>query len=240
MSRMASNGRSSSPARVTRTSIRSTIRLGREAYLTVSGQNSNNSVRVNDDFLRAVERRRLGSQLRAAGKVAKTVEARELWEKIGYAAWAWADPGIQFHTTINDWHTCPAGGEIRASNPCSEYMFLDDTACNLASLNLMQFRNDGRRAKFSTSRLRACRPAVDHRARNLGHDGAVPIEEIATLSYAFRTLGLGLDNIGVFDRSAPLPTGGHLEQADGTAWMALFSQNMMELAARARGARPDL
>src|SRR3982750_2485797 len=113
-----------------------------EAYLTVSGQNSNNSVRVTDEFLKAVEadgdwdltwRNKKG--------VAKTVKARDLWEKIGYAAWACADPGLQFHTTVNDWHTCPASGEIRASNPCSEYMFLDDTACNLASINLLTFRS---------------------------------------------------------------------------------------------------
>ncbi len=113
-----------------------------EAYLTVAGQNSNNSVRVTDDFLRAVEEdgdwaltRRLD------GKPAKTIKARDLWEKIGYAAWASADPGLQYHTTINDWHTCPASGPIIASNPCSEYMFLDDTACNLASLNLLQFKD---------------------------------------------------------------------------------------------------
>ncbi|MEL6312316.1 MAG: vitamin B12-dependent ribonucleotide reductase, partial [Pseudomonadota bacterium] len=110
-----------------------------EAYLTVSGQNSNNSVRVDDAFLTAVEN---GSDWalnsRTDDRVTKTLNARELWDQIGYAAWASADPGIQFHTTINDWHTCPESGEIRASNPCSEYMFLDDTACNLASLNLMQ------------------------------------------------------------------------------------------------------
>ncbi|WP_457796350.1 adenosylcobalamin-dependent ribonucleoside-diphosphate reductase [Methylocystis sp. S23] len=112
-----------------------------EAYLTVSGQNSNNSVRVTDDFLNAVENDgEWNLTRRLDGKVSKTVKARDLWDKIGYAAWASADPGIQFHTTINDWHTCPAGGEIRASNPCSEYMFLDDTACNLASLNLLQFK----------------------------------------------------------------------------------------------------
>src|SRR5438477_1579704 len=113
-----------------------------EAYLTVSGQNSNNSVRVTDEFLKAVEadgdwdltwRNRKG--------VAETKKARALWEKIGYAAWACADPGLQFHTTVNDWHTCPASGAIRASNPCSEYMFLDDTACNLASMNLLAFRD---------------------------------------------------------------------------------------------------
>ncbi len=113
-----------------------------EAYLTVSGQNSNNSVRLTDAFLHAVEADRDWDLTwrTKPGKVAKTVKARELWEKIAYAAWASADPGLQYHSTINDWHTCPASGPIRASNPCSEYMFLDDTACNLASLNLLAFR----------------------------------------------------------------------------------------------------
>ncbi|MFL4967227.1 MAG: adenosylcobalamin-dependent ribonucleoside-diphosphate reductase, partial [Xanthobacteraceae bacterium] len=124
-----------------------------EAYLTVSGQNSNNSVRVTDEFLKAVESDADWDLFwrTKSGKIAKTVKARELWEKIGHAAWACADPGLQFHTTVNDWHTCPASGPIRASNPCSEYMFLDDTACNLASLNLLAFRKPinvvpGRRA----------------------------------------------------------------------------------------------
>jgi ribonucleoside-diphosphate reductase alpha chain len=114
-----------------------------EAYLTVSGQNSNNTVRVTDEFLKAVEADGDWDLTwrTKPGKVAKTLKARELWEKIGYAAWASADPGLQFHSTINDWHTCPASGPIRASNPCSEYMFLDDTACNLASLNLLAFRS---------------------------------------------------------------------------------------------------
>src|SRR5438128_1552751 len=113
-----------------------------EAYLTVSGQNSNNSVRVTDEFLKAVEADGDWDLTwrTKPGKVAKTLKARALWEKIGHAAWASADPGLQFHTTVNDWHTCPASGPIRASNPCSEYMFLDDTACNLASLNLLAFR----------------------------------------------------------------------------------------------------
>ncbi|HEX5845714.1 MAG TPA: adenosylcobalamin-dependent ribonucleoside-diphosphate reductase [Rhodoplanes sp.] len=112
-----------------------------EAYLTVSGQNSNNTVRVTDEFLKAVEADGDWDLTwrTKPGKVAKTVKARDLWEKIAYAAWASADPGLQYHTTINDWHTCPASGPIRASNPCSEYMFLDDTACNLASLNLLAF-----------------------------------------------------------------------------------------------------
>ncbi len=100
-------------------------------------------MRVTDAFLRAVEADGNWDLLaRKDGKVTKSLKARELWDKIGYAAWACADPGIQFHTTVNDWHTCPASGEIRASNPCSEYMFLDDTACNLASLNLLTFRNN--------------------------------------------------------------------------------------------------
>ena len=109
-----------------------------DAYLTVSGQNSNNSVRVTDAFLKAVREDADWELIRRTdGKVAKTVKARDLWEQIGHAAWACADPGVQFHDTINAWHTCPEDGPIRGSNPCSEYMFLDDTACNLASMNLL-------------------------------------------------------------------------------------------------------
>ena len=99
-------------------------------------------MRVTDGFLKAVESdAKWDLTFRKNGKIAKTLDARALWEQIGYAAWASADPGLQYHTTVNDWHTCPASGEIRASNPCSEYMFLDDTACNLASLNLLTFRD---------------------------------------------------------------------------------------------------
>src|ERR1700729_1421042 len=114
-----------------------------DAYLTVSGQNSNNSVRITDEFLKAVEADRDWDLFwrTKPGQVAKTVKARDLWEKIGYAAWASADPGLQFHSTINAWHTCAASGPMLASNPCSEYMFLDDTACNLASLNLLTFHD---------------------------------------------------------------------------------------------------
>jgi ribonucleoside-diphosphate reductase alpha chain len=167
-----------------------------EAYRTVSGQNSNNSVRVSDDFLRAVENGgRFDLKWRSKEGVARSLEARALWDKIGYAAWASADPGIQFHTTINDWHTCKASGEIRASNPCSEYMFLDDTACNLASLNLMQFR-DSATGRFDVE-------AFEHAVRlwTLVLEISVtmaqfPSRQIARLSYAFRTLGLGFANIG--------------------------------------------
>ena len=167
-----------------------------EAYRTVSGQNSNNSVRVTDDFLRAVEDGSAWNlNWRLKKGVAKTVDARHLWDKIGNAAWASADPGIQFHTTINDWHTCPAAGEIRASNPCSEYMFLDDTACNLASLNLLQFRSR------ETGLFDA--ETFEHATRlwTLVLEISVlmaqfPSRQIAELSYKYRTLGLGFANIG--------------------------------------------
>ncbi|MFZ9134498.1 MAG: hypothetical protein ACO208_01005 [Candidatus Puniceispirillaceae bacterium] len=112
-----------------------------EAYLTVAGQNSNNSVRVSNEYLQAVLDNGDWELIkRRDGGVAKRIKAADLWEKIAHAAWACADPGLQYDTTINEWHTCPEGGRINASNPCSEYMFLDDTACNLASLKLMQFR----------------------------------------------------------------------------------------------------
>ena len=170
-----------------------------EAYLSVSGQNSNNSVRVTDAFLNAVlEDKDWNLTYRGSGKIAKTIPARELWEKISYSAWSCADPGIQCHSTINDWHTCPAGGAIRASNPCSEYMFLDDTACNLASLNLMQFRKpfDGGAKVFDVA-------AFEHAVRlwTIVLEISVlmaqfPSKEIAQLSYDYRTLGLGFANIG--------------------------------------------
>ena len=176
-----------------------------EAYLTVSGQNSNNSVSITDDFLRAVEQDGDWSLTwRQTGKVKKTVKARELWEKIGYAAWASADPGLHFNTTMNDWHTCPASGKIRGSNPCSEYMFLDDTACNLASANLLQFYH--REAKtFDVD-------GFEHLCRlwTMVLEISVlmaqfPSREIAELSYRYRTLGLGYANIGGLLMTMGLP-----------------------------------
>ncbi len=168
-----------------------------DAYLSVSGQNSNNSVRVTDGFLQAVlEDGDWNLTARRSGKIIKTVKARDLWEKISYAAWACADPGIQFHTTVNDWHTCPEGGEIRGSNPCSEYMFLDDTACNLASLNLMAFRKGDGVKTFDVA-------SFQHAVRiwTVVLEISVlmaqfPSKEIAQLSYDYRTLGLGFANIG--------------------------------------------
>jgi len=175
-----------------------------EAYRTVSGQNSNNSVRVTDGFLDAVEADGdWNLTFRKNGAVAKTLKARELWEQVGYAAWSCADPGIQFHSTINDWHTCPAAGEIKASNPCSEYMFLDDTACNLASLNLMQFRNPN-----GTFDVESYEHAI--RLWTLVLEIAVtmaqfPSRRIAQLSYEYRTLGLGYANIGGLLMASGIP-----------------------------------
>ena len=176
-----------------------------EAYLTVSGQNSNNSVRVTDGFLKAVEADgKWDLTYRKNGRVAKTLDSRALWEKIGYAAWASADPGLQYHTTVNDWHTCLASGEIRASNPCSEYMFLDDTACNLASLNLLTFRDE----KTGTFNVESYEHAV--RLWTVVLEISVmmaqfPSRQIAELSYEFRTLGLGYANIGGLLMTSGIP-----------------------------------
>jgi ribonucleoside-diphosphate reductase alpha chain len=177
-----------------------------EAYLTVSGQNSNNSVRVTDEFLKAVEADGdwdLTWRTRP-GKVAKTLKARDLWEKVGYAAWASADPGLQFHSTVNDWHTCAASGAIRASNPCSEYMFLDDTACNLASLNFLAFLNR------ETGRLDVA--SYEHAVRlwTIVLEISVlmaqfPSKEIALRSFEYRTLGLGYANVGGLLMSSGIP-----------------------------------
>ena len=166
-----------------------------EAYLTVSGQNSNNSVRLTNDYLRAVE---AGDEWnlyrRTDGKLHKTIDARDLWEQIGHAAWACADPGLQFHTTVNDWHTCPAGGAINASNPCSEYMFLDDTACNLASLNLMTFlERDGQIDIEGFAHAVRLWTIVLEISVLMAQ---FPSKEIAQRSYEYRTLGLGFANIG--------------------------------------------
>jgi ribonucleoside-diphosphate reductase alpha chain len=177
-----------------------------DAYLTVSGQNSNNSIRVTNEFMNAVIKdddwnlywrieKRKAKEAKRAPKACKTLKARNLWEDISYAAWSCADPGIQYHTTINEWHTCPAGGPIKASNPCSEYMFLDDTACNLASMNLVRFY-DKKNGKFN---IEAYRHAT--RIWTIVLEISVlmaqfPSKEIAQLSYEYRTLGLGYANLG--------------------------------------------
>ena len=166
-----------------------------EAYLTVSGQNSNNSIRVTNDFLKKVENNSDWELIRRTdGKVFKKVKAKELWDKITEAAWACADPGLQYDSTINEWHTCPQEEKINASNPCSEYMFIDDTACNLASLNLIKFSNKNKRLDIN---------GFEHACRlwTLTLEISVmmaqfPSKEIAQKSFDYRTLGLGYANIG--------------------------------------------
>jgi ribonucleoside-diphosphate reductase alpha chain len=192
-----------------------------DAYLTVSGQNSNNSVRLTNDFIeRVLADGEWHLKRRTDGKIAKTVKARDLWEKVSHAAWASADPGVQFDTTINEWHTCPESGRINASNPCSEYMFLDDTACNLASLNLITFRRED--GKFDAD-------AFAHAVRlwTVTLEISVlmaqfPSKEIARLSYEFRTLGLGYANIG----GLLMAMGLGYDSAEGRALCAAISALM--------------
>ncbi len=175
-----------------------------EAYLTVSGQNGNNTVRITNEFLEKVRNDEDWHLIRRTdGKVAKTLKARALWDKIAYAAWASADPGVQFDTTINEWHTCPESGRINASNPCSEYMFLDDTACNLASLNLMAFRGEDGRFNVGDFQhaVRLWTVVLELSVMM----AQFPSREIARLSYAYRTLGLGYANLGGLLMSLGIP-----------------------------------
>ena len=167
-----------------------------EAYQTVSGQNSNNSVRVPHDFIEAVRNDEMWAlTARKNGEIMRKVKARDLWRQIAEAAWACADPGVQFDTTINEWHTSPAEGPIRASNPCSEYMFLDNTACNLASLNLVKFYDDEEQAFDIDAYLHAIRlwTIVLEVSVTMAQ---FPSREIAEGSYNYRTLGLGYANLG--------------------------------------------
>lgn len=167
-----------------------------EAYRTVAGQNSNNSVRIPNTFFRALENGTDWDLIgRTNGKKISSVPAQKLWDDIAFAAWACADPGVQYDTTINEWHTCPQGGRINASNPCSEYMFLDNTACNLASVNLRHFFNE-QTLEFDVK-------GFEHICRiwTMVLEISVlmaqfPSQEVAQLSYEYRTLGLGYANLG--------------------------------------------
>ena len=167
-----------------------------EAYRTVSGQNSNNSVRIPNSFFDKLEKNEDWElKARTDGRVMKKIPARELWNKIAYAAWRCADPGTQYDTTINEWHTCPEGGAIRASNPCSEYMFLDNTACNLASVNLRRFFNEENNVFDVEGFQDTCRlwTIVLEISVLMAQ---FPSKEVAQLSYDYRTLGLGYANLG--------------------------------------------
>lgn len=167
-----------------------------EAYKTVSGQNSNNSVRIPNSFFKVLDE---GGEWelkgRSDGRTMRKVNAQDLWDKINHAAWRCADPGTQYDTTINEWHTCPEGGPIRASNPCSEYMFLDNTACNLASVNLRQFFDESTNTFNVEGFEHTCRLWTTVLEISVLM-AQFPSKEVAQLSYDYRTLGLGYANLG--------------------------------------------
>jgi len=194
-----------------------------EAYRTVSGQNSNNSVRIPNTFFRALKNDapwNLTSRMN--GKPVKSIPAQKLWDDIAFAAWACADPGVQFDTTINEWHTCPEGGRINASNPCSEYMFLDNTACNLASVNLAHYFD-------KTTRIFDVK-GFEHTCRiwTIVLEISVlmaqfPSKEVAQLSYDYRTLGLGFANLGSALMVNGIPYDSKKARAIGAAITAIMT-----------------
>ncbi len=199
-----------------------------KAYGTVSGQNSNNSVRIPNDFFARLDAGQTWDLIPRSIKYGdgsnsakiKPVPAADLWEKIGLAAWQCADPGVQYDTTINEWHTCPADGPINASNPCSEYMFLDDTACNLASLNLVTFLDEA--GHFDAKRFaEACRIWTFTLEISVLM-AQFPSATIAQKSYDFRTLGLGYANMGTLLMRMGLP----YDSEEGFGWCAAISSLM--------------
>jgi ribonucleoside-diphosphate reductase alpha chain len=209
-----------------------------EAYQTVSGQNSNNSVRIPDAFFAALERDApWETRSRTTGKPSRTYRAAELWDDIAYAAWRCADPGVQFDSTINAWHTCPSAGRINASNPCSEYMFLDNTACNLASINLIRLY-DPRTRRFDVA---AYEHAIDLWTIVLEISvlmAAFPSREIARLSWKYRTLGLGYANLGALLMQAGMAYDSEAARAVAACFSAVLtgrSYRMSALLAREHG-----
>ena len=176
-----------------------------EAYLTVSGQNSNNSVRIPNEFFKILEENGDWElKARTDGRTMKKIPAREVWNQINYAAWRCADPGTQYDTTINEWHTCPQGGRINASNPCSEYMFLDNTACNLASANLMKFFDTKTNIFDVDGFAYTCRLWTTVLEISVLM-AQFPSKEVAQLSYDYRTLGLGFANLGTMLMVSGIP-----------------------------------
>jgi ribonucleoside-diphosphate reductase alpha chain len=203
-----------------------------EAYHTVSGQNSNNSVRITNEFMHAVaadgdwhlywrtEKEKAAAAGRAP-KPCKKLKARELWDEIAHAAWACADPGVQFDTIVNDWHTCPVDGRINASNPCSEYMFLDDTACNLASLNLMKFYDENTN-RFDIDSFRHATRLWTLTLEISVYMAQFPSQSVARKSYDYRTLGLGYANLGTLLMVQGIPYDSPRARAIGGAITAIM------------------
>ncbi len=206
-----------------------------EAYATVSGQNSNNSIRLTNEFLHAVENDGDFNLIgRTNGKVFKSLKAKKLWNDIGYAAWACADPGVQFDTTINEWHTCPKDGRINASNPCSEYMFLDDTACNLASLNLLKFF-DPQKNELDVAALRHAIRLWTITLEISVMMAQYPSYEIAKRSYEYRTLGLGYANLGTILMLSGIPYDSQEALAITGAVTSIFTGVSYEASAEMAG-----
>ena len=207
-----------------------------EAYATVSGQNSNNSVRISNDFVRKViEDGDWELVERTTGKVRKTIKARDLWRRIADAAWSCADPGVQFDTIINEWHTSPAGGRIRATNPCAEYVFLDDTACNLASINLVKFLDEETGVVDVDAYRHAIRlwTIVLEISVTMAH---FPSEEIAWGSYGYRTLGLGYANLGSLLMRSGIPYDSETGRAIAGALTAILTGVAYATSAEMAGA----
>jgi ribonucleoside-diphosphate reductase alpha chain len=207
-----------------------------DAYHTISGQNSNNSVRVTDEFMRAaLAGGKWQTRFRTTGEVCDTYDAKDLWRTIAEAAWGCADPGVQYDSTINRWHTCPNSGRINASNPCSEYMFLDDTACNLASVNLTKFlRDDG---TFAVDAYRhACR--VFFIAQEILVDlSSYPTASIARNSHDYRPLGLGYANLGSLLMSLGVPYDCREGRAIAAALTAIMCGQAYRTSAEMAGAK---
>jgi ribonucleoside-diphosphate reductase alpha chain len=207
-----------------------------EAYHTISGQNSNNSVRVTDEFMRAVEAGgKWQTTYRMTGEVCDTYEAKDLWRQVAEAAWHCADPGVQYDTTINKWHTCPNSGRINASNPCSEYKFLDDTACNLASVNLTKFlRDDG---SFDVDGYRhACRTFFI--AQEILVDlSSYPTAPIAKNSHDYRPLGLGYANLGSLLMALGVPYDSREGRAIAAALTAIMCGHAYKASADMAGTK---
>ncbi|MGE3974005.1 MAG: vitamin B12-dependent ribonucleotide reductase [Bdellovibrionales bacterium] len=199
-----------------------------EAYKTVAGQNSNNSVRISDQFMEAaINDLEWNTRARRDGSIVETLRAKDLWDQVGYAAWACADPGVQFDSTIQKWHTCPATDRINASNPCSEYMFLDDTACNLSSLNLVKFlKEDG---SFDVEAYREANRIMFTAQEILVDFSSYPTAQIARNSHDYRPLGLGYANLGTLLMIKGIP----YDSEAGRAWAGLITAIMHGEAFRA-------
>ncbi len=206
-----------------------------DGFTSIQYQNANNSVRVTEAFMQAVENDDDWETLaRSTGEVVETLRARDVMNKIAEAAWRCADPGVQYDTTINQWHTCPNSGRINASNPCSEYMHVDDSACNLASLNLMKFRRpDG---TFDVERYEHAIDVMFLAQEIIVGPSSYPTEEIGENARAFRQLGLGYANLGAFLMSNGMPYDSDEGRGTAAAITALMTGRAYLGSARIAGA----